>query len=180
MDTQVQKQIDTNTLFIKVPCFLTGRLVPDTDRERIRQKLAKFLVHEKGYAIGDFQLDREISLEANDEKILSYADLVVRINGRSLMVLRGGPGSVITREAGTVAVARLLEKDYIVPLAVQANLFDASVIDVKKKKALGYGWDTIPTRAELIKMTSKWPPPKLPENRMPLERQILYSYDTHG
>ena len=177
---QTQKEIDPDSLFIKIPCFLTGRLVADTDRERIRQKLAKFLVHEKGYSIGDFQIDREISLEANNEKILSYADLVVRINGRSLMVLRGGPGSVITREAGTVAVARLLEKDYIVPWAVQANLFDASFIDVKKKKAVGYGWDAIPTRAELVKMTSKWPPPRLPENRIPLEKQILYSYDTHG
>jgi hypothetical protein len=176
---QQQTQINQDDLFVKIPCFLTGKLVLDTDRERIRQKLAKFLVHEKGYRIDDFQLDREIRLEANNEKIISYVDLVVRINDRSLMVLRGGPGSVITRESGTVAAARLLEKDYIVPWAVQANLFDASFIDVKKKKAVGYGWDSIPSRAELIKMTS-WPPPKLPDKRIPLERQILYSYDTHG
>jgi len=177
---QEQTRVDQDSLFVKIPCFLTGKLVLDTDRERIRQKLAKFLVHEKGYRIDDFQIDREISLEANNEKIISYVDLVVRIRDRSLMVLRGGPGSVITREAGTVAAARLLEKDYIVPWAVQANLFDASFIDVKRKKALGYGWDAIPSRAELIKMTSNWPPPRLPENRIPLERQILYSYDTHG
>ena len=177
---QQQTQINQDDLFVKIPCFLTGRLVLDTDRERIRQKLAKFLVHEKGYRIDDFQLDREIRLEVNNEKIISYVDLVVRIKERSLMVLRGGPGSVITREAGTVAAARLLEKDYIVPWAVQANLFDASLIDVKKKKALAYGWEAIPTRAELIKMTASWPPPRLPENRVPLERQILYSYDTHG
>jgi len=177
---QEQTQIDPDSLFVKIPCFLTGRLVLDTDRERIRQKLAKYLVHEKGYRIDDFQLDREIRLEANNEKILSYVDLVVRINDKSLMILRGGPGSVITREAGTVAAARLLEENYIVPWAVQANLFDASFIDVKKKKAVGYGWDSIPSRAELIKLTADWPPPKLPEKRIPLERQILYSYDTHG
>ena len=173
--------VDYSNIFIKVPCFLTGKLVLDTDRERIRQKIAKYLVNEKGYKISDFQLDREIHLEANNEKIVSFVDLVVRINDRSLMIIRCGPGSVITREAGTVAAARLLEEDYIVPWAVQANLFDASFIDVKKKKAVGYGWDSIPTRAELIKMTSaNWPPPKLPEERIPLERQILYSYDTHG
>ncbi len=173
--------VDYSNIFIKVPCFLTGKLVLDTDRERIRQKIAKYLVNEKGYKISDFQLDREIHLEANNEKIVSFVDLVVRINDRSLMIIRCGPGSVITREAGTVAAARLLEEDYIVPWAVQANLFDASFIDVKKKKAVGYGWDSIPTRVELIKMTSaNWPPPKLPKKRIPLERQILYSYDTHG
>ncbi len=181
MDIQQPPQkIDEDNIFIKIPCFFTGRLVLDTDRERIRQKLGKFLVYEKGYRIDDFQLDREIRLEANNEKIISYVDLVVRINDKSLMILRGGPGSVITREAGTLAAARLLEEDYIVPWAVQANLFDASVLDVKKKKSIGYGWDAIPARFELIKMTSDWPPPKLPEKRIPLERQILYSYDTHG
>jgi len=97
-----------------------------------------------------------------------------------MMIIRGGPGSVITREAGTVAAARLLFPDHIVPWAVQANLFDASFLNVKTKKKVAYGWDAIPTRAELIKLAEKWPPPQLPESRIPLERQILYSYDTHG
>ncbi len=175
-----QCSIEKSDIFIKIQCFLTGKLVLDTDRERIRQKIAKFMVHEKGYQISDFQLDREIFVEANNEKIVAFVDLVVRIKDRSLMIVRCAPGSVITREAGTVAAARLLEEQYIIPWAVQANLFDASLIDVKKKKAVGYGWESIPTRVQLIKMTSNWPPPKLPEERIPLERQILYSYDSHG
>ncbi len=166
--------------FAKVPCFITGRLVLDTDRERIRQKLAKFLVDEKGYRLSDFVLDREIYLEVNHEKILSFVDMVISIEGRSLMILRGGPGSVVTREAGTVAAARLLEPEYIIPWAVQANLYDASVLDVRTKKAAAYGWDAIISRPQLLEMTSHWPPPKLPDERIPVERQILYSYDTHG
>lgn len=166
--------------FIKVPCFLTGRLVLDTDRERIRQKLAKFLVDERGYRIGDLIPDREIAIEVNGQKVIAFADITVSINGHSLMILRGGPGSVVTRESGTIAAARLLESGYIVPWAVQANLFDAALLDVRTKKAVGYGWDVIPSRQRLLEMTSAWPPPGLPENRIPVERQILYSYDTHG
>ncbi len=168
------------TIFTKVPCYLTGRLVWDTDRERIRQKLARFLVEEKGYQIGDFQLDRQIYVEIGNNKMIAHVDLTVHIDGKSLMILRGGPGSVVTRESGTVAAARLLEPDYIVPWAVQANLFDASLIDVKKKKAVAYGWESIPDRVRLLEMTSNWPPPKLPEKRIPVEKQILFSYDTHG
>ncbi|MGQ9500397.1 MAG: type I restriction enzyme HsdR N-terminal domain-containing protein [Dissulfurimicrobium sp.] len=166
--------------FIKIPCYLTGRLVLDTDRERIRQKLAKFLVDERGYRIDDFILDREIVLEIDAKKVIALIDLTVRINARSLMILRGGPGSVVTRESGTIAAARLIEPDYIVPWAVQANLFDAALLDVRLKKAVGYGWDIIPTRQRLLEMTSDWPPPSLPEKRIPIERQILYSYDSHG
>ncbi len=167
-------------IFIKVPCFLTGRLVWDTDRERIKQKLAKQMVNELGYLISDFQVDREIRFEKEGKQIVSIVDLAVKIDGRVLMILRGAPGSVITREAGTIACARLLEPDYIVPWAVQANLEDASFLDVRRKKSIGYGWETIPTRTELLERTENWPPPRLPEKRIPLEQQILYSYDTHG
>ncbi|OCC15672.1 hypothetical protein DBT_1023 [Dissulfuribacter thermophilus] len=172
---------DSNySIYEKIPCFITGRLVYDTDRERIKQKLARFMVEELGYYLDDFVVDRDILIQVGGVKVKAIVDLSVVVDGKTLMILRGGPGSVVTRESGTVAAARLLETDYIVPWAVQANLFDASILDVKKKKAVAYGWDNIPTRKELISMTSQWPPPKLPEQRVPVERQILYSYDTHG
>ena len=166
--------------FVKVPCILTGRLVPDTDRERIRQALAAHLLGEKGYRVEDFELDLEIEIEVRGVKLVSYVDLLARIEGRALMAVRCAPGSVVTRESGTVAAARLLLGEHIVPWAVQANLYDAALLDVRRKKALAYGWDRIPSRAELIEMTRDWPPPPLPPERAPLERQILYSYDTHG
>jgi hypothetical protein len=169
-----------SSIFVKIPCYFTGNLVLDTDRERIRQKMAPFLIEELGYRISDFQLDREIIIEIDRQKVICLADLVVYIDGRFLMVIRGGPGSVVTRESGTIAVARLLEADYIIPWAVQASLFEAALLDVRKKRAIAYGWDAIPSRSKLLEMTSDWPPPQLPKKRIPVERQILYSYDTHG
>lgn len=167
----------TDFTYIKVPCFLTGRLVLDTDRERVRQKLAKHMVYELGYRIEDFVLDRKIPVEFQGKRQISIVDLLVVIDGRSLMVMRFGPGSVITREAGTISAARLVEPGYIVPWAVQANLFDASFIDVVRKKAVGYGWESIPSRSRLIDICSNWPPPALPPERIPLEERILFSYD---
>jgi hypothetical protein len=173
-------ETNASSIFVKVPCCLTGRLVLDTDRERIRQKLARFLMEERGFNVSDFVLDREIFFEVDGRKVISLVDLSVSIDGRSLMILRGAPGSVVTRESGTIAAARLLEPDYIVPWAVQANLFDAALLDVRGKQALGYGWDTIPTRSGLLGMITDWPPPRLPHKRIPIEQQILFSYDTHG
>ncbi len=169
-----------SSIFEKIPCYITGKLVYDTDRERIKQKLARYLVEELGYSVTDFEVDREIFIEIGGVKVKALVDISIVINGRTLMILRGGPGSVVTRESGTVAAARLLEEDYIVPWAVQANLFDASILDVRRKKAVAYGWENIPTKRRLMELTSQWPPPKLPVERVPIERQILYSYDTHG
>ncbi|RLB77023.1 MAG: hypothetical protein DRH15_11825, partial [Deltaproteobacteria bacterium] len=139
-----------SSVFVKIPCYFTGKLVLDTDRERIRQKMGPFLTEELGYRISDFQLDREILLEIDSRKVISLADLVVHIDGRFLMVIRGGPGSVVTRESGTIAIARLLEPDYIIPWAVQASLFEAALLDVRKKRAVAYGWDAIPSRSRLL------------------------------
>lgn len=172
-------QANTTPLFVKMPCYVTGRLVLDTDRERIKQKLARLLVEERGFGIGEIAPDREISFEFYGQRVITIADLVVQINRRSLMVLRGGPGSVVTRESGTIAAARLVEPSYIVPWAVQANLFEAALLDVRHKKAVAYGWESIPSRSQLLEMTAEWPPPALPGDRVTIERQILYSYDTH-
>ena len=170
-----------STLFEKIPCYITGKLVYDTDRERIKQKMARYLVEELGYSLSDFQVDREIFIEVDGVKVKAIVDISIVIHGKTLMIIRGGPGSVVTRESGTVSAARLLEPDYIVPWAVQANLFDASILDVRRKKAVAYGWENIPFRKRLLEMTTeKWPPPRLPSQRVPIERQILYSYDTHG
>jgi hypothetical protein len=167
-------------VFVKIPCYVTGRLVLDTDRERIRQKLARFLVEERNYLLSELILDREIDLEVMGERIKSFVDISVVINGRTLMILRGGPGSVVSRETGTLAAARLLEPDYIIPWAVQANLFDCAFMDVLHKKALAYGWEHIPFRYKLLELTRDWVPAPLPANKIHLERQLLYSYDTHG
>jgi hypothetical protein len=177
---EIMAETNASSIFVKVPCCLTGRLVLDTDRERIRQKLARFLMEERDFNISDFVLDREIFLDVDGQKVISLVDLLVLIDGRPLMILRGAPGSVVTRESGTIAAARLLEPDFIIPWAVQANLFDAALLDVRAKRAVGYGWDSIPSRSRLLEMTADWPPPKLPRERMPIERQILFSYDTHG
>ncbi|NIA08554.1 MAG: hypothetical protein GWP10_01955 [Nitrospiraceae bacterium] len=169
-----------STVFKTISSYFTGKSVLDTDRERIRQKLGPFLIERLGFKLSDLLLDQELHIEVNGQKIISLADIVVNIDGRSLMVIRGGPGSIVTRESGTIAIARLLEPDYIVPWAVQANLFEAALLDVRKKRAVAYGWDAIPSRSKLLQMTAVWPPPELPKKRIPVERQILYSYDTHG
>ncbi len=175
-----QEHCSSHIIYEKIPCFITGRLVDDTDRERIRQKLAKYMVEELGYSLADFSVDRTIEIEVFQQRVRSFVDISVVIDGKTLMILRGGPGSVVTRESGTISCARLLEKDYIVPYAVQANLIDAAILDVRRKKAISYGWENIPTKKELIEMTINWPPPSLPEKRIPIEKQILFSYDTHG
>jgi len=165
--------------FAKVPCFLTGKLVLDTDRERIKQKLAKFLVDERGFSIDELIPDQEYFMEFKGKKIVSIIDLLIKIDDRILLLARCNPGSVVTRETCAISLARLFLPEHIIPYAIQANLDDVAILDVRNKKAIEYGWENIPLRSELLEMTKNWPPPALPENRIGIEQQLLFSYETH-
>ncbi|WP_456432941.1 type I restriction enzyme HsdR N-terminal domain-containing protein [Thermosulfuriphilus sp.] len=159
--------------------FLTGKTVPDLDRERIKQKLLRFLVKEKGYQKEDFVPNVDLEIRLGDKILTARIDLLVRISGKPAMIIRCGPGSVVSRERGTIAAARILEPDHIIPLAIQASAHEAAVLDPLKKKALAYGWETIPSRTELKKILDKYDPVSLPPKRRLLEERILFAYDAH-
>ncbi len=156
--------------------FITGREITDTDDERLRQKLARFLVEVKGYAKEEIEPKYRLELMIDGKKVLSMVDFVVKIGGRSLMVIRYGPGSLVTRERPALAAARIIEHCQV-PLTVVTNGEDAEVLDTVSGKVIGNGLEAIPERkgaegrldsVELICLS--------PEN-LEAEKRILSAYD---
>ena len=47
--------------------FITGRQLPDSDNEQIRQKLEKFLVQEKGFAPEAITVDHPFEIECENQ-----------------------------------------------------------------------------------------------------------------
>lgn len=119
--------------------YLSGVDKPDTDDERIRQQLARFMVEECGYAKEELESGLEIYSEINGKTVKSYIDFVVRVNGMRLMIIRYGAGSLVTREKGAIAAARILEPGYRIPFAVVTNGRDAELLDSKNGKVLARG-----------------------------------------
>jgi hypothetical protein len=128
---------------------LTGEELPDTDDERYRQQLARLLLEEKGYGAGDLEPRLAIDTEVNGQKVRSLIELTATIQGRRLLIIRYGPGSLVTRERPAIAAARLLEPAYRIPLAVVTNCRDAELLETKTGKVLATGMDAIPDRERL-------------------------------
>lgn len=128
--------------------YLTGESLVDTDDERIRQRLAMFLVKDKGYAKSDLEPRLKIDTLFAGQFVVSLIDFVVRAEGRRFMVVRYGPGSLVTRERPAIAAARVLEPAYQIPLAVVTNGEDAELLDSLSGKVLATGLDAIPGRQE--------------------------------
>jgi len=130
--------------------FVTGESLVDTDDERIRQQLARFLVESKGFDREDLEVRQRIETLFSGQFVTSTIDLVVRLAGRRVMIVRYGPGSLVTRERPAVAAARVLDPDVWIPLAVVSNGRDAELLDTRGGKVLATGLDNIPSREELL------------------------------
>ena len=127
--------------------YLTGEELPDTDDERCRQQLARLMVEEKGYSAEPRLV---IDTSFNFQSVRSLIELTVRLQGRRFMIIRYGPGSLVTRERPAMAAARLLDPDYRIPLAVVTNCRDAELIDTLTGEVLGTGMDAIPDREKAL------------------------------
>lgn len=132
--------------------YLTGEELPDTDDERFRQQIARFLVEEKGYAREELEPRRTIETEFNGRCVTSLIELTVRIDGRRMMIVRYGPGSLVTRERPALAASRLLDPERRIPLAVVTNGREAELLDTATGKVLAVGLAAIPDRERLAAM----------------------------
>ena len=128
--------------------YITGETIVDTDDERCRQDLAKFLVEKKGYAQSDLEPRLCIETLYNGQYVASTIDITVREDDKRFMILRFAPGSIVTRERAAIAAARVLEPSYQIPLAVVTNGKDAVVLDTYTGKVIRQGLDSIPDRKE--------------------------------
>lgn len=160
----------------KTTDFITGREITDTDDERYRQKLARFLVSEKGYSKEDIAVKRRLEMNIEGKKVLSMVDLVVGINGISFMVLRYGPGSLVTRERPALAAARILEP-YLVPFTVVTNGEDAELLDTATGEVIKTGMDSIPDKSTATGLLKDLKRRRLSPKQLAAEQRVLSAYD---
>lgn len=157
--------------------YLSGREMPFSNRDNIRQKLVKMLVEEKGYQNGDISLDREISFELEGRSACSLVDLALGFGGKTLMVFKCAAGAVVSRERQIIATARLLE-DYIIPYAVVTNGVDIELLDTFTEKVIGDGLASVPTRLELSEKSKDLILKPTNKKKLIYEQSVLYTYDS--
>jgi len=125
--------------------FITGEILKDTHDERYRQKIARLLVNQKGYSKTDIEPRRALVVQADEKKAVLKVDFIIRLAQRVSMVIKYGPGSLVTRRRSVLAVSRLIAA-YQVPVAVITNGQDAEVISGPTGEVIATGLDAIVTR----------------------------------
>jgi hypothetical protein len=160
--------------------FITGRIVPDIGAEANRQQVEKILVELKGYDRQEIEVDAPIALDMEGGPFTSTLDLVVRVRGWRYLVIKCAPGSLASREREVIAAARLVEKDYQVPLAAASDGRTALVWDTVSGKLAGEGMEAIPDRE---RAEASFDPQRLQAldlSRRWRQQLIFRSYDSHN
>ncbi len=132
--------------------YLNGEELTDTDDERIRQKLSKMMVETKSYPRDSLIPRLKIETLFSRCFVISTIELTVSLKDKRLMIIRYGPGSLVSRERSAIAAARVLCPDYRIPLAVVTNGEDAELLDTRTGKICGYGLDSIPDYPSALTM----------------------------
>jgi hypothetical protein len=156
--------------------FITGQLFIDTDDERIRQKIERLLIEEKGYSKKDIEVDREFEIVIGEEINRSKVDLIVSVEEKIFMIIKCARGSLISREREVLSCARILDT-YIIPFAVVTNGEDAEVLDTISGEVISCGLGAIPSKNQVLEALGRIEFKRLPEKRIEKEKRIFLAFD---
>lgn len=159
--------------------FITGKTIKDTHDERYRQKIAHFLVEQKGYLKTDIKPGKALRLSIDGNIAAIRIDFAVTVDDKKIMIIRYGPGSLVTRERPSVAAARLLES-YQIPITVVTNGENAEILDTVSGKVIADGFDAIPSKEESAELVKQMDFHKISEKQAEKEARILYAFDIVG
>ncbi|WP_372678796.1 type I restriction enzyme HsdR N-terminal domain-containing protein [Desulfosarcina sp.] len=159
--------------------FISGEMLADTHDERYRQKIARFLVADKGYAKTDIHPRNPMIVAAGNRKGRLMLDFAVTVDHRTAMVIKYGPGSLVTRYRPTLAISRLMEP-YQIPFVVVTNGESADLLDGETGKLIGSGFDRVPDRKNLVQRLkgAKFSP--ISTKRAEMEARIVYAFEIDG
>ena len=156
--------------------LITGETIMDTHDERYRQKIAHLLINQRGYQKNDIKLRSDLLVKAGDKRAIIKIDFLINLSGKVGMIVKFGPGSIVTRRRPLLAASRVLTP-YQIPIAVVTNGEDAEILEGKTGQIISRGLDTIPDKEQLIKRIDANHFKRIPAERVEMESRILYCFE---
>jgi len=159
--------------------FLTGETLQDTHDEQQKQKLARLLVEQKGYSKEEISPRCDLFIRTSEHKALVKVDFKITLDDRVGMIIKYGPGSLVTRQRLALAASRLLTS-HMVPIVVVSNGEDADIMDGVSGKVIASGLDSVPSKTELAAHAEGFSFDPISEKRAKMESLIVYAFEIDG
>lgn len=159
--------------------FITGIKIKDTHDERYRQKIARMLVEKKGYSRKDIRKNHLLHVEVEKNIAVIQLDFLVSIAGKTGMLIKYGPGSIVTRHSPALSASRITE-DYQIPVVVVTNGEEADILDGLTGKIIDSDLKNIPAKNELDRISKASGFQKITGQKKNMASRILYAFEVDG
>ena len=159
--------------------IVTGRLIPDTHDERYRQKIARILMNQSSFKKDEISTRRELIVGTDPKKAVVFLDFVIHLENRMVMIVKYGPGSIVTRHQPALAAARLVAP-YRVPIVVVSNGREADVLDGETGRVTGRGFRAIPHRETVMENISEFSFRPVTPSQAAMASRLIYAYEVDG
>lgn len=152
--------------------ILSEQTIEDNHDNRYRQKLAKLLL-DAGYTKQNISSHIPLVLKCDEKRALIHLDFLVKPHGKAAILIRYGPGSIVTRRTPGRAAALLMDA----PLLLVTNGEDAELLETRTGNLLSRGLNSIPPPEDLPPVQPAAPPltPSIEERC----HRILYAFEVN-
>lgn len=106
-------------------------------------------------------------------------DFTVSVDACTAMVVKYGPGSLVTRYRPTLAISRLVTP-YQVPVVVVTNGESVDILNGDTGKLTASGFDRIPSREILERRLKRNDLATVAADRAEMEARIVYAFEIDG
>lgn len=159
--------------------FITGETIRDTHDERYRQNLARILVNQKGFMKKEIKPRRELRVSAGEKSAMIKIDFEIHVSGKIGMIIKYGPGSLVTRQRPALSVSRLVAP-YQVPIVVVTNGKDADILEGKTGEVVAQSLQSIPSKRDLVEKVTTMNLSRISAEQAEIESRIVYAYEVDG
>ncbi|HUI44619.1 MAG TPA: hypothetical protein VL122_01345 [Nitrospirota bacterium] len=142
----------------------------------VKHLAERMLFGEKGYAATDVRKNVVFDVTVGGEASKSGVDFLVVLDNRKAMVVKCAAGSLSSRERHVVAAARVLDSMPVL-VAMVMDPMSAVVLDAITGKVIGEGFESVPTREQLIAMIAGRDVKPLAPEKLEREKRILLAFD---
>lgn len=163
----------------KLKDLVSGETLDDTHDERYRQHIARLLLDKKGYQKDAIVPRHRLPVRAGDQKAVVIIDFLIYVEKKIVMMIKYGPGSLVTRRRPCLAASRLVSS-YQIPIVVVTNGEDAEIIEGHTGAIVATGLESIPMKSDLENRAAGFHFDLISETRAEMESRIVYAFEIDG
>lgn len=155
--------------------LLTSSCQPSLE-ETIENEVLQFLIRIKGFTLEDIERDVRFNLAVDSEQFSIKIPFILRFDGKRVVLIHCGPGSVLARQRAGLAMARLIDV-YQIPLTLVTNGKETFLMDTLSGRELSGTLADFPSRDQLLAGLKDFSFLPLSEGKVQPEKRILCAFE---